>query len=110
MLDRRAEEQSQAGPKPESDYRADIQGLRAVAVLLVVLNHAGLGIFTGGYIGVDVFFVVSGFLITNLLLRDRDTHGRLRLVNFYSRRARRILPAAALTLVVTDLAAWLFLN
>lgn len=95
---------------PESSYRADIQGLRAVAVVLVVLNHAGLTFLGGGYIGVDVFFVVSGFLITGLLLRDFAERGRIRFLNFYSRRARRILPAAALTLVATDIAAQLLLN
>jgi len=95
---------------PESSYRGDIQGLRAVAVLLVVFNHAGLTFLGGGYIGVDVFFVVSGFLITGLLLRDHTERGRIQFLNFYSRRARRILPAAALTLVATDIAAQLFLN
>ena len=95
---------------PESSYRADIQGLRAVAVVLVVLNHAGLTFLGGGYIGVDIFFVVSGFLITGLLLRDFAERGRIRFLNFYSRRARRILPAAALTLVATDIAAQLVLN
>jgi peptidoglycan/LPS O-acetylase OafA/YrhL len=95
---------------PESSYRGDIQGLRAVAVLLVALNHAGIAFLAGGYIGVDVFFVVSGFLITGLLLRDRALTGRISLLEFYSRRARRILPAAALTLVATDIAAWLLLN
>jgi peptidoglycan/LPS O-acetylase OafA/YrhL len=64
----------------------------------------------GGYIGVDVFFVVSGFLITGLLLKDREVRGRISLLEFYTRRARRILPAAALTLVATDIAAWLLLN
>lgn len=105
--------QSDHGPAytlPESSYRGDIQGLRAVAVLLVVLNHAGLTFLGGGYIGVDVFFVVSGFLITGLLLRDYAERGRIRFLHFYSRRARRILPAAALTLIATGIAAQLFLN
>src|SRR5690349_19333635 len=97
-------------PLPESAYRSDIQGLRAVAVLLVVISHAGLGVLKGGFIGVDAFFVVSGFLITGLLLKDAAGHGSIRFVTFYARRARRILPAAALTLIVTDLAALLFLN
>ena len=94
----------------ERQYRADIQGLRAVAVLLVVLNHAGVQLFSGGYVGVDVFFVLSGFLITGLLLKDKAQLGRIRILDFYSRRARRILPAAALTLIATDIAAWSFLN
>lgn len=91
-------------------HRGDIQGLRAVAVLLVVLAHAGVGSVAGGFVGVDVFFVVSGFLITGLLLAEARMHGRVSLVEFYVRRARRILPAAALTLVVTDVAALFLLN
>jgi peptidoglycan/LPS O-acetylase OafA/YrhL len=81
-----------------------------VAVLLVVLNHAGLSFLGGGYVGVDVFFVVSGFLITGLLLRDQAEFGRIRFLNFYARRARRILPMAALTLIATDVAALVLLN
>jgi peptidoglycan/LPS O-acetylase OafA/YrhL len=79
-------------------------------VLLVVLNHAGVSFLGGGYIGVDVFFVLSGFLITGLLLRDSERGGRVGFINFYSRRARRILPSAALTLVATDIAAYYLLN
>jgi peptidoglycan/LPS O-acetylase OafA/YrhL len=86
-------------------HRDDIQGLRAVAVLLVVLSHAGVGFLRGGFIGVDVFFVLSGFLITGLLLADVGKPRRQAIAEFYSRRARRILPAAALTLVVTDVVA-----
>jgi peptidoglycan/LPS O-acetylase OafA/YrhL len=91
-------------------HRADIQGLRAIAVVLVVLAHAGIGSFAGGFVGVDVFFVLSGFLITGLLLAEVRKRGRVSLVDFYGRRARRILPAAALTLVVTDAAALFLLN
>ena len=86
-------------------HRQDLQGLRAVAVLLVVLDHAGLPFLQGGYVGVDVFFVLSGYLITGLLLRQARRDGRIRLTDFYVRRGRRILPAAVLTLVVTDLVA-----
>jgi peptidoglycan/LPS O-acetylase OafA/YrhL len=91
-------------------HREDIQGLRAVAVLLVVLGHAGVGFLKGGYVGVDVFFVLSGFLITGILLSGAAKRGYVSLSDFYVRRARRILPAAALTLVATDLAAYYLLN
>jgi peptidoglycan/LPS O-acetylase OafA/YrhL len=91
-------------------HRDDIQGLRAVAVLLVVLSHAGVGFLRGGFIGVDVFFVLSGFLITGLLLADVGKPRRQAIAEFYSRRARRILPAAALTLVATDVVAYRLLN
>ncbi len=81
--------------------RADIEGLRAIAVLLVVFFHASIVGFTGGFVGVDVFFVISGFLITGLMLREIGETGTLSLPSFYARRARRILPAAAVVLLVT---------
>ncbi len=84
-----------------SDFRPDVEGLRAVAVIVVLLFHANLLSFTGGFIGVDVFFVVSGFLITRLLVKEMATHGTISLPAFWARRARRLLPAAVLTLVVT---------
>jgi peptidoglycan/LPS O-acetylase OafA/YrhL len=96
------------GGRPErgaGGFRADIEGLRAVAVLLVVLGHVGLRFVPGGFVGVDVFFVISGFLITSLLLRELSTTGRVSLARFYARRALRLLPAAVLVLVVTLLAA-----
>jgi peptidoglycan/LPS O-acetylase OafA/YrhL len=92
------------------DHRDDIQGLRALAVLLVVVNHAGVSFMGGGYVGVDVFFVLSGFLITSIRLAGAAKHGRVSLVDFYTRRARRILPAATLTLVVTTIVAYHLLN
>jgi peptidoglycan/LPS O-acetylase OafA/YrhL len=82
-------------------YRPYLDGLRAVAVYLVVLFHAGSGQFSGGYVGVDVFFVLSGFLVTQLLLRDIMGNGRIRLGRFYSRRFRRLLPAAFVVLIVS---------
>src|SRR5215210_6852 len=91
-------------------HRADIQGLRALAVLLVALGHAGVPAFRGGFVGVDVFFVVSGFLITGILLAEARTTGSISLAAFYVRRARRILPAAALTLIAVDVVALLALN
>jgi len=85
--------------------RVDVQGLRAVAVLLVIADHADVGFLDGGFVGVDVFFVVSGYVITALLLSDGTTNGRIRLGAFYARRARRILPAASLVLIVTSIYA-----
>ena len=79
-------------------------------MLLVVLDHGGVPFLQGGYVGVDVFFVLSGYLITGLLLRQARDGGRVRLTDFYVRRARRILPAAVLTLVVTDVVAHQLLN
>src|SRR5476649_95769 len=86
---------------PSSTYRPHLDGLRAVAVYLVVLFHAGLTSFSGGYIGVDVFFVLSGYLVTQLLLRDITGRGSIRFGRFYARRFRRLLPAAFVALIVT---------
>ena len=82
-----------ATPPSTDAYRPDVQGLRAVAVLLVIAYHLYPDLIPGGYIGVDVFFVISGFLITGNLAREAQRHGRVRLLNFYGRRARRLLPA-----------------
>lgn len=73
-------------------YRKEIDGLRAIAVLPVILFHSGFELFTGGYVGVDIFFVISGFLITSIIVEERG-RGDFSLINFYIRRARRILPA-----------------
>jgi peptidoglycan/LPS O-acetylase OafA/YrhL len=101
----------EAGTAPgDRAFRPDVQGLRAVAILLVVLFHAGIPGITGGYVGVDVFFVISGFVITGVLLRERGTTRRTSLVHFYGRRARRIIPAASLVIVVTVVAAYHFLG
>ncbi len=80
--------------------RLDIQGLRGLAVLLVVLFHAGLPI-PGGFVGVDVFFVISGYVITAMLLRELTGAGRLNFRRFYERRIRRLIPALALVVLVT---------
>jgi peptidoglycan/LPS O-acetylase OafA/YrhL len=90
-------------------FRRDIQGLRAVAITLVLLGHAGFAAVPGGFIGVDVFFVISGFLITGLLLAEVERTGRISLAGFLARRARRLLPAAGVVLTATLLLTYLFL-
>ncbi|WP_232107638.1 MULTISPECIES: acyltransferase family protein [Streptomyces] len=90
--------------------RLDIQGLRAVAVSLVVLSHSGVPYVAGGYVGVDVFFVISGFLITSLMLREWSREGRIALGRFYARRALRLLPASTLVVLATLAGSWLFLG
>ncbi len=82
-------------------HRKDIQGLRAIAVGTVVAYHAGTPYLDGGFVGVDLFFVISGFLITSLLLAELTRNGRVSLAGFWARRARRILPASTLVLVAT---------
>jgi peptidoglycan/LPS O-acetylase OafA/YrhL len=88
-------------------YRPEIDGLRAIAVLAVVLFHSDLGA-PGGFVGVDVFFVISGFLITSLILRDLEA-GTFTLANFWERRARRILPAAVVMVLAVLTAGWFLL-
>ena len=90
--------------------RTDIEGLRAIAVLAVLLFHAGVPGLDGGYVGVDVFFVVSGFLITSLLVAEKTNTGKVSLGAFYARRARRILPVSALVAVATLIASWIWLE
>jgi peptidoglycan/LPS O-acetylase OafA/YrhL len=90
-----------------SSYRPDIDGLRAVAVLSVVFCHAGFG-FPGGYVGVDVFFVISGFLIAGLIQKELK-QGTFTLANFWERRVRRIMPALLVVTVVTMVAGWFML-
>ena len=89
-------------------YRRDIDGLRAVSILAVVGFHAGIASLAGGYVGVDVFFVVSGYLITGLLIGEVERSGTVSLREFYARRIRRLLPLSATVLVTTlVLGAWL---
>ena len=82
-------------------YRPELDGLRSVAVYLVVLFHCGLASFAGGYVGVDLFFVLSGFLVSHVIWAEVDRAGSFRLGWFYARRVRRLLPAAVLVIVVT---------
>ena len=96
----RATTASEPRPPWRPRFRPDIQGLRAIAVLLVVACHAGLGL-PAGFIGVDVFFVVSGFVITGELLAELTATGSVRLRDFYARRARRLLPTLAVVMTVT---------
>jgi peptidoglycan/LPS O-acetylase OafA/YrhL len=87
-------------PERHLQFRPDIEGLRAVAILLVVLYHAGWHRIDGGFLGVDVFFVLSGFLISGILVAEIDATGTVSLTQFWARRARRLLPAAAFILLV----------
>ncbi len=91
-----------------SPYRSEIDGLRAIAVLSVILFHAGFSAFSGGFAGVDVFFVISGYLITSVILTELES-GRFSLSHFLERRARRILPALLLTAAVCVPIAWFLL-
>jgi peptidoglycan/LPS O-acetylase OafA/YrhL len=91
-------------------FRPDLEGLRAIAVTLVLLYHAAVPGFGGGYVGVDVFFVLSGFLITGLLLRELASSGTISLASFYARRLRRLLPAVALLILVTVIASVIVLS
>ncbi|MGE9808592.1 acyltransferase family protein [Janibacter sp. G1551] len=110
---------SAGGPAPTAHktvLRGDIEGLRAVAVGTVLIYHLGVpALFglvprmTGGFVGVDIFFVISGFLITSLLIREATRTGTVSIVDFYARRARRLLPAATTVLLFTAIAGWLIL-
>ena len=97
-------QQDSSARRGHGGYRADIEGLRGVAVVLVVLFHAGVWGMRGGFTGVDVFFVLSGYLITDLLVREVERTGTISFVQFYARRTRRLLPAAVLVLGFTLLA------
>jgi len=109
----------EAGTAPaDRAFRPDVEGLRALAIMIVVAFHVGIRRVPGGYAGVDVFFVISGFVITGVLMRDRQLTGRIGFIEFYARRARRILPMALLVIVASLLAmhalvassAWPLLN
>jgi hypothetical protein len=90
-------------------YRPDVDGLRAIAVLVVVFYHLGLRNFRNGLVGVDVFYVISGYLITSLLLKDLEA-GRFSIVSFYERRMRRIFPALFVVLLFCTVCAFILLD
>lgn len=92
-------------PQPGT-HRTDVHAVRAVAVVLVLGYHLGIGVLPGGFVGVDAFFVVSGFLITGQLVRELGERGHIDLPAFWARRARRLAPAALVVLAVTGVAAW----
>lgn len=92
-------------PKNPSEYRSDIDGLRSIAVLSVILYHVQLSAFEGGFVGVDVFFVISGYLITRLIVKEVSSTGGFRFGNFYLRRIRRLFPAMFLTILLSLLFA-----
>ena len=94
---------------PTSGYLPGLDGLRALAVLAVLLFHGGVALFAGGFLGVEVFFVVSGYLITLLLLREHDKSGSIDLKAFWGRRARRLLPAVFTLIALTLAYALIFL-
>lgn len=95
------------GERPR--FRPDIEGLRGVAVAAVLLYHAGVPLFSGGYVGVDVFFVISGYLITGLLLNEVRRTGTVSIARFYGGRAKRLLPSVAVVLVAVAVLAWVVL-
>jgi len=90
------------------EYRREIDGLRALAVVPVILFHTGIEFFSGGFVGVDIFFVISGFLITSILLSELSAN-KFSIINFYERRARRILPALFAMLLLTSVFAYLLM-
>ena len=90
------------------DYRREIDGLRALALLPVILFHAGFETFGGGFVGVDVFFVISGYLITTIILTELENN-KFSIINFYERRARRILPALFFVMLFCIPFAWFWL-
>lgn len=95
----------QAHGNNAAGFRSDIEGMRAIAILFVALYHAGLSLLPGGFVGVDIFFVLSGYLITGILVREIENTGKVDFVTFYARRTRRLLPAAACVIIATVLAA-----
>ena len=105
----RTRSSSSARPR-HSDFRADIEGLRAVAILTVLAYHAGLPIMGGGFVGVDVFFVISGFLITGLLVSEMRATGTASVARFYARRIKRLLPSIGVVLIAVCVLSYIVLS
>lgn len=97
-------------PVIREGHRSDIEGLRAISILLVVAYHSGFSLFSGGFIGVDVFFVISGYVITATIVKEIEKTGTFSFVSFYSRRAKRLLPAAVLMTAGTVIFSFAFLS
>ena len=95
--------------KLNTEYRAEIDGLRALAVLPVISFHAGFDIFSGGFVGVDIFFVISGYLITTIIIKDLDNN-TFSFKKFYERRARRIFPALIFVILISSIISFIFLT
>lgn len=95
---------------PQNFYRPDLQGMRAIAILIVAFEHARLPIIKGGFIGVDVFFVLSGYLITGLLFREFKNDNYINFSSFYSRRLKRLLPALLVMVIISSIAGFLVLS
>ena len=91
-------------------FRPDVEGLRAIAIGIVLLAHAGVSFAGGGYVGVDVFFVISGFLITQLLVGELDRRGRVSLARFYARRVKRLMPQVLTVIAVVAAVSALLLS
>src|ERR1700761_6435296 len=106
MYSRKHPDEAESGRR----FRPDIEGLRAVAIVAVLLCHAGVPFLAGGYVGVDVFFVISGFLITGLLIRELEGTGTISLRGFYARRAKRLLPLSAVLLATVGVLSMILLS
>ena len=106
----RLAKRSKLWPDPEDGFRTDIEGLRGISVLLVVLFHLEISVFSGGFVGVDVFFVISGYLLTSLFFKEIERNKFVNIFAFFSRRVRRLLPASIFTVFGTVLIGWLILS
>ena len=90
-------------------YRSEIDGLRALAVIPVIFFHAGFDLFSGGFVGVDIFFVISGYLITTIIINELN-NDKFSILNFYERRARRILPVLFFVILISSLISFILLT